>query len=70
MNTEAEQADDDVASVVDKVEVNEYFVPTLGERAPITHYTHRQQATVQHLNHANISVSQQENKDNIKITLK
>jgi len=46
MNTEAEHANDDVACMVGKVEVDEYVVPTLGECAPVTHHTHGQQHTV------------------------
>jgi len=49
MNTEAEDADDHVASMVDKVEVDQNVMPTLCKCTKITHHTHRQENTVDHL---------------------
>jgi len=40
VNTKAKNTDNDVAGVVDKVEVDKYVVPTLCECTNITHDTH------------------------------
>ena len=46
VNTEAKNADDDIAGVVGKVDVDKYLMPTLCERTEITHHAHRQQDAV------------------------
>jgi len=42
VKTEAENADDDIAGVIDKVEVDQNVIPTLRKRSKISHHTHRQ----------------------------
>ena len=42
MNAETKGADDDVARMVDKVEVDEHAMPSLCECSNVTHHTHRQ----------------------------
>jgi len=58
MNTEAETANNDVASMVGKVEVNEHVMPALCKRPKVTHDTDRQQGTVEHLQPRAYTVSQ------------
>jgi len=42
VNAKAKNADNDVAGMVDKVEVDKYVMPTLCECTKITHHTHGQ----------------------------
>jgi len=42
MKAEAEDADDDVASMVGKVEVDKYLIPTLCKCTKMTHHAHGQ----------------------------